>query len=203
MRAFPNVVLLSALAALVGCGEPVVITDNVVTDLTGAKRVDELAPLLVEGAEFVLTADRRGLRDDMSAWQIVSSDPTVLSLALVPPDPETDDGALRYDAVALAAGEVEITVLDEEGAVQDAASLVIKRPDALRFFSRVHALAGEPLEVGVEAPPLIVVGGEGTFEVQYFAEGERLYGLAPLAGFRSPIPMAWCAPPRKWTSTSN
>lgn len=182
MRALPNVLLLSALSTLAACGEPVVITDNVVTEFVGAKRVDELAPRLVEGAAFVLTADRRGRRDNMDAWQIVSSDPAVLSLVAVPPDPETDDDAIRYDAVALAPGEVEITVLDDEGAVRDAASVVVKRPDTLRYHSRVHELAGEPLEVGVDSAPQVVVGGEGTFEVQYFAEGERLYGLAPLTG---------------------
>lgn len=182
MRALSNVLLLSALAPLVACGEPVVITDNVVTEFVGAKRVDELAPRLVEGAVFVLTADRRGLRDDMSAWQIVSSDPSVLSLTAQVQDPESDGDILAYDAVAVAPGEAEIVVLDQDGEVQDAASLVVKRPDALRFYSRVHALAGEPLQVGVEAPPQVVVGGEGTFEVRYFAEGERLYGLAPLAG---------------------
>ncbi|MEY3209720.1 MAG: hypothetical protein RIT28_201 [Pseudomonadota bacterium] len=179
MRALPSVLLLSALSA---CGEPVVITDNVVTEFVGAKRVDELAPRLVEGAVFVLTADRRGRRDNMNAWQIVSSNPDVLRLVPVPPDPEVDDDAIRYDAVALAPGEVEITVLDDEGAVRDAASIVVQRPDELRFYSRVHELAGAPLQVGVEAPPQVVVGGEGTFEVRYFAEGERLYGLAPLAG---------------------
>ncbi len=182
MRACPNVLLLSALATLVACGEPVVITDNVVTEFIGAKRVDELAPRLVEGAEFVLSADRRGRRDNMDAWQIVSSDQNVLSLVPVPPDPETDDDAISYDAVALAPGEVEITVLDDEGEVRDAASVVVKRPDELRYFSRVHELAGEPLQVGVSAAPQVVVGGEGTFEVRYYAEGERLYGLAPLAG---------------------
>ena len=182
MRASPNLLLLSALSLLTACGEPVVISDNVVTELVGAQRVDELAPRLVEGAVFVLTADRRGRRDNMDGWQIVSSDPAVLSLVPVPPDPEIDDDAIRYDAVALAPGEVEITVVDDVGEVRDAASTVVKRPDELRYFSRVHELIGEPLQVGVSGAPQVVVGGEGTFEVRYFAEGERLYGLAPLAG---------------------
>lgn len=182
MRAFPNVVLLSALTALAACGEPVVLRDNVVNEVVGARRVDELAPRLVEGAELVLIADRRGLLDDMADWQLVSSDPAVLSVAPQPQDPEADTDTLYYDAVALAPGEVTITVVDGDGEVRDSAAVVVMRPDELRFYSRTHALAGEPLRVGVEAPPQVVVGGEGTFEVRYFAEGERLYGLAPLAG---------------------
>ena len=97
MRALPNVLLLSALSALSACGEPVVISDNIVTEFVGAQRVDELAPLLDEGAVFVLTADRRGRRDNMNAWQIVSSDPSVLSLTPVPPDPEIDDAGVAAD----------------------------------------------------------------------------------------------------------
>lgn len=182
MRAPLNLVLLAALSALLACGEPVVISDNVVTDVRGARRFDELAPRLVEGAELVISVDRRGLRDDVSAWRLVSSDPSVLQVTPQPQDPEADTDTLTYDAVALASGAVELTVLDDRGEVRDAASVLVKRPDALGFFSRVHALAGEPLEVGVDAPPQVVVGGEATFEVRYFAEGERLYGLAPLAG---------------------
>ena len=98
MRALPNVLLLSALSTLSACGEPVVISDNIVTEFVGAQRVDELAPLLVEGAVFVLTATtayyRQAVRPGAGkSWRLMLGQVPCPALLLM----GEDDGCIGWD----------------------------------------------------------------------------------------------------------
>ncbi len=167
------VALLGALGA--GC-DAVRLADSVDLEfdffsLRGPS--DRLHSPYVAGADldvFTTHVDR----EDRAGWTIGTSAPAVIAV--------TED--LGFGVASVSAGgvgEVDLIVRDETGAEVHRATVEVVQPD------RADLLAHGPLLV--ERPELqpestdeirVLVGGEGTFLVRWFADGDRLFGHGAL-----------------------
>jgi hypothetical protein len=161
---------LCALSA--GCG--VTMTDDVDTDFNFAQLVgasDALHSPYVRGAGMRLYARVNDDNRNMTGWTMVSSDPSVFRIEKV-----TDGKRISADCTAVGQGTAVVTVKNAQGGDVHSEVVRVRLPDRAQLLAHGPLLIGRPDEEAVMSDAKLVQGGEGTFLVRWFADGEQLSG---------------------------
>lgn len=87
----------------------------------------DLNEALATGSSLILTARAGRLDDRLSTASIESSDPSIVEIGVV----KADELTLRAEVIGLAEGDVELLVLDEEGALLGTMPLRVRTADRL------------------------------------------------------------------------
>jgi hypothetical protein len=167
-----------ALLVVAGCSK-VNLVDDVDIDLdwsplTGPS--DSLHTPYVLGASFAVWAELTG-NQDRNGLSIVSADPSILSIGdSVFGD---KDNSLYAPAQALATGSVDILAM-RGSHVEHRHTVEIMVPDRVDVLPHGPLLVDETDVPSVETPQ-VLVGGEATFLVQYYAGDQHLNGYGALS----------------------
>lgn len=172
--------LALGLPLLGGCGPHYTFGDNMDFDF------DFLDPLLdleeveakldgpyAEGSVFALWVLTLRDNEDLTGFDLVSLDPDVLRLDVDQSDLLTQ--VLRL-ATAVAEGDATIQLVDPDGDTLAETTIEVRRPDAIELHAAGPLFAGDPGMDTLAEEPTQLMGGLATYQVQYFADGERLAG---------------------------
>lgn len=198
---------------LAGCNvDPVYFTDDV--DLS-FDFVQQLLPMFpgsdlthgpyVVGSTFRVFVNTQRSTQSMAEWSCESSDPSVFTVIAVEFNrgEGEDSDWLAVDVTMVGDGEADLIVLDGDRVI-DTALLGARVPDA----AELHAAAPLFVDTGGLVPtltgsPRVLTGGEATYEVRWFQDGEPLHGhgalsVAPGDGVDVSTEQTWFFENRDW-----
>lgn len=175
-------VLAAVTAALLGaCGPTITITDSI--DLTWDLEFtlnrfeDNLHDPYVRGAtmRMYVTSDDEDQR--FEGWSISPIESELLMIS----EPTYDGTSLTAEVTALEAGDVTVQIIDERGEIQGETVARIRVPDEIQLDAHGYLIIGQETRAPVD-DLRIVDGGTATYLVNYFADGEQLFGNGVLSG---------------------
>lgn len=203
---------LAAMIGLGGCNsDPVYFTDSVDFSfdflqilLPVLEGDDVLHGPYVTGASFTVWVNTQRDGQSMQDWTVTSSDESVLAIESVEWTAGGNDATdfLAVTVTMVGEGAAELVVMDGDDEV-DRATLEAKIPDA----AELHAAAAMFVDTGGLVPtrtpePRILTGGEATYEVRWFQDGEPLAGHGALSVVASDVQVAtertWLFEDRDW-----
>jgi uncharacterized protein (TIGR03382 family) len=168
------------------CGRTVTLADEV--DLTWDfqltpfdRYVDKLHAPYVLGMSVNLWATSSDDGEDVSHWQIVSSDPSVLEIS----NPQHIKGSFGATATARAVGSVDISVLDGSGHALGHGVAEVALPDRVELDAHGYLILGLPDRAPV-SEARIAETDTATYLVRYFNRGRELYGNGVLVAPSTP-----------------
>lgn len=177
----PRTLSAAALAAtLTACGGAsstgVYLDDDLSFELFSGKQ-DRLEAPYVAGTEVTLMVNAVDEDDaDFSAWTVASSDPEVFEIVRVEAWPDDLDA----EALARAPGEAMVEVYDDTGRLVHETPVTVALPDRVNVQPQVRSFVPDLDETMLFEAPQVLVHHPTTFEVQYWADGERLSGNGAL-----------------------
>jgi hypothetical protein len=182
--AWPLTVLLSVLSlGAVGCQSSALV-DDIDLDLDWTPLIgpsDSLHSPYVLGAQFTLWGQLSHV-DNNTSWHIVSGDEGVIKLGETMPSADSD--LISAPATVMAAGQVELQILDGNS-VKHSHTVTVSFPDRVDILPHGPLLLEESDVASVDTIQLLA-GGEGTFLAQYYASGVLLHGYGALAATADP-----------------
>lgn len=139
---------------------------------------DNLSLPYAQGTK-VRIAVRSGGSTNMSAWQLRSDNPAVLSVDKLNVDSGTSQ-SLSADCTAVGAGETTLHLLDDSGAERRQAAVSVGIPDRVRVLAHgalrlAEQTQSEALKAEV-TEARILTGSQGVFALIYQRGEQRLYG---------------------------
>lgn len=164
--------MLSLLLSFVAC-PTVRIADSTSFNLAilGGEE-DQLHGPYVAGADLSFTVWSDGVTPD--GWSLVSDDTAVVDVEEGDLNTDGEADFVQFGGHAVGAGTATLTVLDAFGFEVGTAEVTVAMP------TRIELRSATDLEVDEAAPalarPMVVVGGETTFQVQYFDGDTVLHG---------------------------
>lgn len=181
---FPSIPLslLCLPIVLLGCGSSPYLEDDEGGPRQGSSGLgvhpDNLSLPYAQGTK-VRIAVRSGGATNMSAWQLRSDNPAVLSVDKLSVDSGTAP-ALTADCTAVGAGETTLHLIDDSGAERRQAEVSVAVPDRVRVLAHgalrlVEQTQSEALKAEVQEAR-ILTGGQGIFALIYQRGEQRLYG---------------------------
>ncbi len=167
---FPLAVALLLLSAA-ACQPDVRVEDDLDFELFDF----ELHTPYVVGADVSLHVSRRN-EASVSGWTVETEDQATF---LVDGDTLTNDGRdIWVSGLALAPGETRLLVRGAGGSLRASRRIRVAMPDRIALVPagliKVRGDEADPLDPA--EPILALEGGLATFEVQYYAGSERLFG---------------------------
>ena len=167
---------LLLLLTIAACGRTVTLTDDI--DLTWDFKLtpfdrykQDLHEPYVQGAKLTMWASSDDDSDNLSKWAIVSSDPTVLVV-----DDSTYDGtSLGAHVHAVAEGEVDMAVIDDQGDRVGHGLVHVALPDRVELDAHGYLIVGDDAEAPVPEAR-IASSDTATYLVVYYQGDHELYG---------------------------
>jgi MYXO-CTERM domain-containing protein len=171
-----------AVALAVGaCGPSYSMTDDVDLTwdfaLTPWRFDDLLHSPYVRGTTVTVYASSSDDKEDLRSWSIVSSDPTVFRI-----DGRVEsvgrDLAVRGQAVG--EGIAKLSLRDARGHEVGHGVAEVRVPDAVELDAHGSLILGRDDEAKV-SEARVLAGGEATYLVRYFRDGQQLHGNGVLS----------------------
>lgn len=135
---------------------------------------DALHSPYVAGASFSVYSIHVDPEDEVG-WRIGTSDPAVIRVG-----DTIGDGAAEVFAVA--PGDVDLLLLDETGQEVHRAAVEVVQPDRAELLAHGPLLVRRPgLQPESTDTITVLVGGAGTFLVEWYADGDQLRGNGALS----------------------
>jgi len=167
---------LLLLFAIAACGRTVTLTDDI--DLTWDFKLtpfdrykQDLHEPYVRGATLTMWASSDDDNDNLSKWEIVSSDPSILVI-----DDEPYDGySLGAHVRAVGEGTVDMAVIDEHGERVGHGLVHVALPDRVELDAHGYLIVGDDAEAPV-TEARIATGDTATYLVKYYQGDRELYG---------------------------
>jgi uncharacterized protein (TIGR03382 family) len=195
--------IVCTVVASAACGRTVTLADEV--DLTWDfqvtpfdRYVDDLHSPYVLGMSVNMWATSSDDGEDVSHWQIVSSDPSVLEIG----NPRSIKGSFGATATARGVGSVDISVRDGSGHVLGHGKAEVALPDRVELDAHGYLILGLDARAPV-SEARIAENDAATYLVRYFNQGRELYGngtlLAPsTAGITAQTRQSYLFEQREW-----
>ncbi len=165
-----------ATTALAGC-QGARLADGIDLELNFLQLLgpsDQLHSPYVSGASFSVYSIGVDPEDEVG-WRVGTSDPAILSIAEV-----RGDGHAWVHAAA--PGQVDLLLLDETGQEVHRAPVEVVAPDRAELLAHGPLLVRRPeLQPETTDTISVLVGGAGTFLVEWYADGDPLFGNGALS----------------------
>jgi len=169
-----SIALVASLA--MACGGPR-LADGIDLDLDLFPLVgpsDRLHSPYVAGADFSVWSIHADEEDEIG-WTIETSDPSVIRVV-----EQVGDGHARVSATA--PGEVDLLIRDAEGQELHRTGVEVIQPDRADLVAHGPRIVRRPeLQPETTDELRVLVGGSGTFLVEWFAGNDRLLGHGALS----------------------
>ena len=164
-------VLLGGLAGVgaLGCAEDVRVGD----DLDFSLFEYRLHTPYVVGVEVTIRVSREG-QDSVEGWWGESENPEILRVGENSGYPDT----LWIDCTAAGPGTTELRIRDRNGSIRARRTIRVERPsDLVLVPAGLQRILHDEVP-GLDTGELVLIlqGGTATFEVEYYRDGERLFG---------------------------
>lgn len=140
---------------------------------------DRLHSPYVAGADFSVWSIHADEEDEVG-WTIGTSDPSVVHIR-----EQVGNGHARVSAAA--PGEVDLTIVDAEGQEIHRAGVEVVQPDRADLIAHGPRIVHRPeLQPETTDELTVLVGGSGTFLVEWYAGNDRLHGHGALSAESGP-----------------
>lgn len=193
-RAGARTLLGLSLLALTACQPKVRYADSIDVkfDLRLSDRFDDrLSPPYVLGSSFTVYVYDRAERTDLNGWELRTNVPGVITIDdqfIDEEDINEDDNSntrsdvIVADVFAAGEGSVVLEVYDDAGAYVRGIEVEVFQPDdfILRAAGPLFLRDEDRAPSEVDASPQVLSGGTATFEVEWYRDGQRLYGAGAL-----------------------
>ena len=177
MKVLPKLLILALCAGyLAGCNPGAV---NVEDDMKYEIFEEKLHTPYVVGTSVEIAVDRED-RMPIEGWDVRSMNPNILSIDTI--YKSTDGRRMHLSCKAAAPGETQLMIYDHQGNVKTSRWIRVEMPDELRLLPAglQKILHGRAPSLNLNEPILLLDEGKATFEVEYYKEGQRLFGNGAL-----------------------
>ncbi len=160
-----------------GCGDSGHVRFSDSIDVTfdllpGEPPGDALHQPYAQGAEFRVTAASRLWREDVSDWEIESTDAEVLLIE----SEDIDEDSVSVEVRARGDGACRLEVFDADGLLIGATDIEVVMPDSAAVTPHGALLVAEAAVAEDTTTFQVLTGGEATFLVQWYEGPRQLYG---------------------------